>query len=145
MKRYLIFLYSLVGYILSMITLCFLILWVYPWDFMPFYVDTSIITLNANPVLIDTGLLLFFGLQHSVMARSFFKDGMLSHVSVAVKSATYAIASSICLVLIYSFWQPVEGYMWDLQNNTILWYCFDGYLPYRMAHGVYLYFHDRPF
>jgi protein-S-isoprenylcysteine O-methyltransferase Ste14 len=122
MKRYLIFLYALVGYILSMITLSFLILWVYPWDFMPFYIDTPVIALDINPVLIDTGLLLFFGVQHSVMARSFFKDGWLSNIPEAVKSATFAIASSICLVLIYSFWQPIDGYLWDFQNNTAPWY-----------------------
>jgi hypothetical protein len=122
MKKYLIFLYSLVGYLLSLITLSFLILWVYPWGFMTFYIDTPIIEIAANPVLTNTSLLLLFGLQHSVMARSFFKDGLLSNVSTAVKHATFAVASSVCLLLIFCFWQPIEGYVWDFQNNTLPWF-----------------------
>ncbi|EDZ61441.1 hypothetical protein SMGD1_2521 [Sulfurimonas gotlandica GD1] len=119
MKKYLIFLYSLVGYILSIITLSFLILWVYPWEFMKFNIDNSIISLDINPILINTGLLLFFGLQHSLMARSFFKDGLLKDVSSSVKSATYSFASSICLILIFYFWQPIEGYIWNIQNDIL--------------------------
>lgn len=120
MRKYLIFLYSLAGYTLSIITLSFLILWVYPWGFMAFYIDTPIIAIDANPVLINTGLLLFFGLQHSVMARSFFKEGLLKNVSNAAKYATFSFASSICLLLIYFFWQPVEGLIWDFQNG--MWF-----------------------
>lgn len=122
MKRYLIFLYSLIGYILSIITLSFLILWVYPWEFMKFYIDRPVVDVAANPILVNISLLLFFALQHSVMARSFFKDGLLSSVSDAVKSTTYAVASSICLILIFCFWQPIEGYAWDFQNGTMPWF-----------------------
>lgn len=122
MKKYLIFLYSLVGYILSMITLSFLILWVYPWDFMAFYIDSPIIAIDADPILTNTSLLLLFGLQHSVMARSFFKDGLLSHVSNAVKHATFSITSSICLLLIFCFWQPIDGYVWNFQDSMLPWF-----------------------
>lgn len=121
MKKYLIFAYSLVGYILSIISLSFLILWVYPWEFLPFNIDVPMMSIDINPVLINTGLLLFFGLQHSLMARSFFKDGLLKNLSHAVKSATYSLASSICLVMIFYFWQPIEGYVWNFQNDLVFW------------------------
>ncbi len=121
MKKYLIFTYSLVGYILSIITLSFLILWVYPWEFLPFNIDIPMTSIDANPVLINAGLLLFFGLQHSLMARSFFKDGFLKNVSNAVKSATYSVASSICLVMMFYFWQPIEGSVWNFQSDILFW------------------------
>ncbi|NOR58319.1 MAG: hypothetical protein GQ474_07335 [Sulfurimonas sp.] len=121
MRRYFILLYSLVGYILSIISLSFLILWVYPWDFMKFYIDNPILSIDINPILINISLLLFFGLQHSLMARSFFKDGLLKDVSNAVKSATYSIASSICLISIFYFWQPIDGYVWNFHNDLIFW------------------------
>ena len=53
MKKYFIFLYSLVGYISSLITLTFLILWVYPWEFMNFYIDNPILKIDVNPILIN--------------------------------------------------------------------------------------------
>lgn len=77
--------------------------------------------IDANPILINTALLLFFGLQHSLMARSFFKDGLLKSVPHAVKSATYSVASSICLVMIFYFWQPIEGYVWNFQSGMLFW------------------------
>ena len=121
MKKYCIFIYSLAGYLFSMITLSFLILWVYPWDFMAFYIDSPIVAVDANPVVINAGLLLLFGLQHSVMARSFFKEGLLQNVSNAVKYASFAWASSICLLLIFCFWQPMAGHVWEFQNGPVFW------------------------
>ena len=121
MKKYLTFTYSLIGYILSLITLSFLILWVYPWDFMPFHIDIPMMRIDINPILINIALLLFFGLQHSLMARSFFKDGLLKNVPHAVKSATYFVASSIYLVMIFYFWQPIEGFVWNFQSDIVFW------------------------
>ncbi|MDO8454599.1 MAG: NnrU family protein [Sulfurimonas sp.] len=121
MKKYLTFTYSLVGYILSIISLSFLILWVYPWEFLPFNIETPMMRIDINPILINTALLLFFGLQHSLMARSFFKDGLLKNVSNAVKSATYSVASSICLIMIFYFWQPIEGFVWNFRSDMVFW------------------------
>lgn len=122
MKKYLIFSYSLVGYLLSMLSLSFLILWVYPWEFMKFTIDKPIVSIDASPILINFSLLLLFALQHSVMARSFFKNGLLGNISHAVKSATYAIASSICLIVMFYFWQPIEGSLWNFQDGTLAWF-----------------------
>jgi len=121
MGRYLKFSYSIIGYILSISTLSFLILWVYPWDFMKYNIDTPMIDLALNPILVNISLLLFFALQHSIMARSFFKDGLLKNISYGVKSASYSVASSICLILIFYFWQPIDGYIWNFQDDVTNW------------------------
>lgn len=121
MRKYLIFLYALVGYALSMLSLSLLILWVYPWSFMSLNIDSSLFHIDANPVLVNLGLLLLFGLQHSVMARSFFKDGLLKNISSGIKYGTYSIASSICLVLIVLFWQEIDGYLWDFHDGIGFW------------------------
>jgi protein-S-isoprenylcysteine O-methyltransferase Ste14 len=88
---------------------------------MPFHIDTPMMRIDINPILINTALLLFFGLQHSLMARSFFKDGLLRNVPHAVKSATYSVSSSICLVMIFYFWQPIEGFVWNFQSDIAFW------------------------
>jgi protein-S-isoprenylcysteine O-methyltransferase Ste14 len=89
---------------------------------MNLYIDTPIIDISVNPFIIDISLLLLFGLQHSLMARSFFKDGLLADVSDAVIYATYSVASSICLLLIYYFWQPIDGHLWNFENYTTGWF-----------------------
>lgn len=106
---------------LSIGSLSFLILWVYPWEFMPFYIDSPLVSIDIDPVVVNTALLMLFALQHSVMARAFFKEGLLKNISNAVKSAHFSLASSICLVIIFSLWQPLEGHLWDFQNSLLVW------------------------
>ena len=121
MKKYLIFTYALFGYVLALATLSFLIFWVYPWEFMPWNIDKAVVRLEMSPLLVNTVLLLLFALQHSLMARSFFKDGLFGKVSNAVKAATYSFASSLCLLLIFYFWQPIDGVVWSVQNAIGFW------------------------
>lgn len=121
MQTAILFSYTLLGYLLSLITLSFLILWVYPWNFFPHYVDMPIIPLDYNPFIIDVALLLLFGLQHSVMARDSFKKKFFSKHSQAFKSATYCIASALCLIILELFWQPIQGNLWNFESGILFW------------------------
>ncbi|MDH4944239.1 NnrU family protein [Sulfurimonas sp. C5] len=121
MQKLLLFSYALLGYLLSLITLSFLILWVYPWSYFPHHIDTPIISLQINPFVIDIALLLLFALQHSVMARRSFKEKFFSTYSSAFRSATYCIASALSLALLELFWQPIEGSVWNFDNGILFW------------------------
>ncbi len=117
MKRYIVFGFAITGYIASIISLSYLILWLYPWDFMPYGVDKPMVKLTANPWLVDILLILLFGLQHSLMARSFFKEGIMKRANEAIKMASYALASSIAVTLIVIFWQPIDGVLWEFESG----------------------------
>ncbi len=121
MRKYLLFGYALLGYVASLVTLTWLIFWVWPWEFMPCTIDRVCFPVNANPFLIDTALLLLFGLQHSLMARGFFKEKILQKLSEASRAATYAVASSLALVLLFLFWQPIDGTVWDFGGGAGYW------------------------
>ncbi len=121
MQKLLLFSYALLGYLLSLITLSFLILWVYPWNFFPHSVDSPIITLHYNPFIINIVLLVLFGLQHSIMARESFKKKFFSNHSKAFTSASYCIASAFSLAILELFWQPIDGYIWNFQYGTMFW------------------------
>lgn len=67
------------------------------------------------PVLsVATNLLLIalFGLQHSVMARPWFKRGWTRIVAGSVERSTYVLASSLVLCLIFWLWQPLPHTIW---------------------------------
>ena len=115
------FAYALLGYLASLITLSYMILWVWGWSFIPSSIDSSVISLNANPYLVDVAILLIFALQHSLMARGFFKERIIKHLSSASKSATYSIASSLVLLLIFIFWQPINGAVWNFSSGFAYW------------------------
>lgn len=120
MQKYFVFSYTLLGYLLSLFTFTFFILWLYPWSFFPYNMDDPIITLHGNPFIIDLALILLFGLQHSLMARESFKN-KFSHHSLAFISATYCVASALCLIVIILFWQPINGYLWNFENGILFW------------------------
>ena len=66
--------------------------------------------------LINSGLILLFGLQHSVMARESFKSWLCRFINPLVERSVYIIASSLVLVLILWFWQPLPGLLWDFST-----------------------------
>ena len=69
-------------------------------------------------VLVDTLLLGVFALQHSVMARQWFKRGLTKMISPAIERSTYVLLSSLALALMFWKWQPIEGMVWNVENST---------------------------
>jgi len=67
-------------------------------------------------LLIDTALLLLFGLQHSVMARPRFKAWWTRFVPPAIERSTYVLVSSLVLVALFAWWQPIATPVWAVQN-----------------------------
>ncbi len=81
----------------------------------------------AVALLVNPGLLLLFGLQHSVMARPSFKRWWTRIVPHSVERSTYVLASSVVLYLIYAFWQPMTQSIWHAEADwlrVLLWAVF---------------------
>jgi protein-S-isoprenylcysteine O-methyltransferase Ste14 len=65
---------------------------------------------------IDGALILLFGLQHSVMARPGFKRWLTRFIPEPAERATYVLASSVALIALMAFWQPLGGTVWDVRD-----------------------------
>ncbi|MCG8312442.1 MAG: hypothetical protein MI976_04430 [Pseudomonadales bacterium] len=81
----------------------------------------SLVPFIKNPiiaVMFNIALTLSFGLQHSVMARSNFKQRFNKLFGAASERSTFVAASGIVSLWVVGLWQPVGGVIW--QANTTL-------------------------
>ena len=63
---------------------------------------------------VDLGLLAAFALQHSGMARPAFKAWWVRLVPAALERSTYVLFSSLALVALFVFWEPIGGVVWSV-------------------------------
>lgn len=68
---------------------------------------------------VDVGLLVAFGLQHSVMARPGFKRAIERWVPASMERSTYVLVSGLTLALVYWLWRPIPAVLWDVSGTGL--------------------------
>jgi len=112
-------------------------------------------------LLINVGLLGLFAVQHSVMARQWFKRAWTRIVPPPVERSTYVLFSSLALLLLFRFWEPLGGVVWQVNSPAARWaitmlYGFGWALVFVATllidhfdlfglRQVWLYFRNRPY
>lgn len=67
-------------------------------------------------LLINSGLLALFAVQHSVMARQWFKRRWTQLVPTPVERSTYVLLASAVLLVLIRNWQAMPGPIWTVEN-----------------------------
>lgn len=116
MSRILIFVYSILSYAIGMGGLTWFILFVGGWSFLPRHIESGTPGPLVPALLINTALVIVFGLQHSVMARPGFKKAWTKIVPKAAERSTYVLLSGVVSLMLAFGWQPIEGTLWHVQN-----------------------------
>jgi methanethiol S-methyltransferase len=65
-------------------------------------------------IIVDCGLIVLFGLQHSLMARDGFKQWLVRNIPAGLERATYVHGSNLTLWPVLLFWQPIPTVLVDL-------------------------------
>jgi len=70
-------------------------------------------------ILIDSGLLALFGVQHSVMARARWKRWWTSIIPPTLERSLYVLLASAILLALFWFWQPVPTLIWQISDPLL--------------------------
>src|SRR5213592_4243081 len=112
LKRIVFFAYGVVCYSIFFAT------FLYAIGFIGgFAVPTALDGAARGPVgrgiVIDAALLAFFAIQHSVMARRWFKERWTRIVPPELERSTYVLLSSVALIVLFRLWRPLGGVVWS--------------------------------
>lgn len=118
MKRVSIFLYGVICYAVFFATFLYAIgfignLWV------PKSIDSPREVPLGLALAIDLGLLGLFAVQHSVMARPAFKRWWTRIVPQSAERSTYTLLSSLALIALFVWWEPLGGVLWSATSPTV--------------------------
>jgi methanethiol S-methyltransferase len=83
---------------------------------VPKGIDQGTRTALPAAVAIDLLLLLLFAVQHTVMARPWFKRRWTRIVPAPAERATFVLAASLVLALVFWLWRPIRGTAWSLSG-----------------------------
>ncbi|MFZ3202986.1 MAG: methanethiol S-methyltransferase [Pseudomonas sp.] len=118
MKRLAIFLYGVGSYAVFFATFLYAIAFVGNFPLVPRTIDGVPEMAFGNALVINMLLLAVFAIQHSVMARPAFKAWWTRIIPQAAERSTYVLLSSLALIALFYFWQPMGGVIWQVENRS---------------------------
>ena len=125
-KRISVFLYGVVSYAVFLATFLYAIGFIGNFA-VPVSMDGAPVLSTGKALIVDMLLLGIFALQHSIMARPFFKRWIARFIPESAERSTYVLMSSLALIALFAFWQPLGGVVWDVQDPAargVLYGCF---------------------
>lgn len=114
-KRLGIFTYGVLCYAIFFATFLYAIGFIGGFG-VPVTIDGEPVVPLGQALLINTLLLGAFAVQHSVMARPAFKRWWTRYVPKPAERSTYVLFSSLLLIALFAYWQPIGGVIWSVQD-----------------------------
>lgn len=123
LRRVLYFAYGVTCYVIFLGTFLYTIAFVGAFA-VPTRLDGPLQGSLAEALLIDSLLLAVFAVQHSVMARRWFKEWWTRWVPWVIERSTYVLCASLALILLVWQWRPIGVEIWvveDTAARVVLW------------------------
>lgn len=85
---------------------------------VPKSMDSPATAPPLTSLFVNLALLGVFAVQHSVMARPWFKQALTRTIPQAAERSTYVLLSSLALLLLFWKWQPMGGVVWNVESSV---------------------------
>ena len=122
-KRLIFFAYGSVSYLIFLFTFLYAIAFVGGFA-VPRQLDGTSVSPLPAAIAIDCALLTLFAVQHSVMARRWFKERWTQIVPWTIERSTFVLFASLALILLFWQWRPIGMTIWSVENpfiRAVLW------------------------
>jgi protein-S-isoprenylcysteine O-methyltransferase Ste14 len=115
-KRIAFLVWGVACYALFFALFLYAIAWIGDFAIVPKTIDSGEPGPLGLALAIDLGLLSLFAVQHSGMARPAFKRAWTAIVPEPAERPTYVLLSTLALIALFAFWQPIGGTVWAVTN-----------------------------
>ena len=121
MKKVIMFIYSIVAYLIAFASIVYWILSMS--NLVPeISIDQKPNVSFTMALLNNMALIAFFGVQHSVMARPGFKAIFTRYFPKPIERSTFVLVSGLLLGLMVFQWEPMGGLIWSIETYSPLYY-----------------------
>lgn len=120
---FLALLYGVVSYVLFLASFLYAIGFMAN-AFVPKAINDGLAGPTGTAIIVNLALLSIFAVQHSIMARPWFKKKWTKIVGPSIERSTFVLLTSLILFLIFWKWQPLTGDVWNIENataRTVVW------------------------
>jgi protein-S-isoprenylcysteine O-methyltransferase Ste14 len=115
-----VFIYGVIAYAAFFGAFAYAIGFVGNW-IVPKSIDSGVSGALIPSLAINGAILVLFVVQHTIMARPWFKRWVTKFIPVSMERSTFVLLASAILMLLFWQWRPQTQVVWNVEPTAARW------------------------